>query len=499
MDRRGRILTSTLAVISMMLIPDAHRSVEAAGEPNVGRAWDASERQELLGYARATWHSFESMTGSLGLPSDSLECDDTGEWKPSKRTSPTDIASYVWSTLAARSLNLIDDAETDRRLGATLATLGRLDRDHGFYFNLYDVETGSRVGVGGDKVHPPRPFLSSVDNGWLAASLIMVRNTRPTLRDRADALLGPMNFGFFYVPFDRTDPDKHAGQFHGGFNVDDRSTTAFYGMLNTEPRIVSYIAIAWGQVPAEHYFRLFRTFPEDRGPQMQAPQGESRTYLGVSVFEGHYTYRGLDFVPSWGGSMFEALMVPLFVPEEAWAPRSWGINHPLYVRVQVEQGLEVMNYGYWGFSPSCKPEGGYQTYGVNALGTEVDGYRTYEIPSGSKPKGGTATGPAREGVVTPHASFLALRYSPDQALANLRNLIKVFPVLGPQGFHDSVNVTTGEVSRCVLSLDQGMIMAAIANALADDALRRAFCEGPIEATVRPLLAPEEFTAGNHHP
>jgi hypothetical protein len=498
MNRRRRILASTLAVISMTSILEDSHSIAQAAEPEDVRAWNpsAEEREELLRYARATWHSLEAMTGSLGLPSDILQCDQKGEWKPSKRTSPTDIASYVWSTLAASVLNLIDDAQAERRLGATLSTLERIDRDHGFYFNLYDVETGSSLCVGGDKEHPPRPFLSSVDNGWLAAALMMVRNSRPTLRDRAEALLGPMDFAFFYSAFDPADPDNHAGQIHGGYDVDDRSFTAFYGMLNTEPRIISYIAIARGQVPPEHYYRMFRTFPADRGPKMQVPKGEVRTYLGVPVFEGHYSYRDLDFVPTWGGSMFEALMVTLFVPEEEWAPRSWGVNHPLYVRLQIEQGLKVMRYGFWGFSPSCTPEGGYQTYGVNALGTEVDGYRTFEVASGSKPKRGKVTGPAREGVVTPHASFLALRYAPNQALTNLRALIKTFPIFDSQGFHDSVNVATGEVSRCVLSLDQGMILAAIANALAGDALRRAFTAGPIEATIRPLIDPEEFTAGN---
>ena len=270
-------------------------------------------------------------------------------------------------------------------------------------------------------------------------------------------------------------------------------------MLNTEPRIISYIAIARRQVPPEHYYHLFRTFPLDLGPQRQVPRGVTRSYLGVAVFEGHYDYRGLELVPSWGGSMFEALMVPLFVPEEVWAPRSWGVNHPLYVRAQIEEGLIVRKYGYWGFSPSCTPEGGYQTYGVNNLGSEVDGYLTYEIISGSKPKGGLPVGPAREGVVTPHASFLALRYAPQEAFANLLALTRAFPILDAQGFHDSVNVTTGEVSRRVLSLDQGMILVAIANALADDAMRQAFSEGAIEASIRPLIAPEEFTAGRGRP
>ena len=73
------------------------------------------------------------------------------------------------------------------------------------------------------------------------------------------------------------------------------------------------------------------------------------------------------------------------------------------------------------------------------------------------------------------------------------------PSYTPYGFRDSVNVSSGEVSDCVLALDQGMIMAAIANALADDAMQHAFADGPIEAAIRPLIAREEFTAGAHEP
>ena len=99
------------------------------------------------------------------------------------------------------------------------------------------------------------------------------------------------------------------------------------------------------------------------------------------------------------------------------------------------------------------------------------------------------------GVVTPHASFLALRFAPREALENLRKLKAKFPIYGDYGFMDSVNVSKGVVSDRVLALDQGMIMAAIANALADDAMRQAFVDGPFERILRPLIAPEEFTAG----
>ena len=101
--------------------------------------------------------------------------------------------------------------------------------------------------------------------------------------------------------------------------------------------------------------------------------------------------------------------------------------------------------------------------------------------------------------MTPHASFLALRYRPHESMANLLSLEEKFPIYGPFGFLDSVDVSSGVVANCVLALDQGIIMAAIANALADDALQHAFSDGPVEAAIRPLMAPEEFTAGLAQP
>ena len=61
-------------------------------------------------------------------------------------------------------------------------------------------------------------------------------------------------------------------------------------------------------------------------------------------------------------------------PESNWAPRSWGINHPLHVRAQREHGLVEAGYGYWGFSPSSDPFAGYREYGVDQLGLNPEGY-----------------------------------------------------------------------------------------------------------------------------
>ena len=99
------------------------------------------------------------------------------------------------------------------------------------------------------------------------------------------------------------------------------------------------------------------------------------------------------------------------------------------------------------------------------------------------------------GVVTPHAAFLALRYAPKASLADLASLAHDFPgMFGPLGFRDSVNVGTGRVSDAYLSLDQGIIMAAIGNALGHDMLRKAFSTPEVKAALAPLLALERFGA-----
>ncbi len=234
------------------------------------------------------------------------------------------------------------------------------------------------------------------------------------------------------------------------------------------------------------------------------PVGVMRNYLGVDVFEGHYTYRGMDIVPSWGGSMFEALMVELMVPEAKWGPRSWGVNHPLYVRAQIEHGLQEAQYGYWGFSPSNNPSGGYREYGVDAIGMNTDGYasnndNTYVDYGFGDCRPGQPIPPASaytNGVVTPHATFLALEFAPYAALENMRNLRRDFDVYTDWGFYDAVNVDTGQVSPYYLALDQGMIMAALGNYLRNDRLEFYFTQGEVRQTIRPLLAMERFTAGD---
>jgi len=254
-------------------------------------------------------------------------------------------------------------------------------------------------------------------------------------------------------------------------------------------------------VPPEHYFALWRTFEPncDWSWQEMKPVGEYRDHLGITVFEGTYRYRGLRFVPSWGGDMFEALMPDLLVPEASWAPDSWGRNHPVYVRGQIAHGLEEAGYGHWGFSPSSDPFGGYREYGVDPMGLDPEGYTSdrerTRVDYGFDGCRSGASDPTTfgDGVITPHAVFLALPYAPGAALTELAALRRDFDGYGAGGFYDAVAVRSGTVARRHLALDQGMIMASLGNLLAHDVIRRGFTAGIVERRLRPLLGIEEFT------
>ena len=465
-----------------------------------------SQRQTLQMFASATWQSFVVLTYPSGLPADHISV--TGE--RASYTSPTNIAAYIWSTLVARDAGIITPIEAEARIQQTLQTLACLERHatSGQFYNWYDAATGAKLTVWPPSGKRLYPFLSSVDNGWLATALIMVANALPQLRAQANAILEAMDFGFYY--------DPTVGLLRGGYWPvpsprqvhTNRYTCHHYGALNTETRIASYIGIACGQIPPTHYFKMGRTFPDTCvwNEQEMQPHGVLRNYLGVDVFEGCYSYMGLNLVPSWGGSMFEALMVPLFVPEARWGPQSWGINHPLYVQGQILHGMVEACYGYWGFSPSTNPAGGYREYGVDALGMLADGYASnndntlVDYGFTGRPGRGARLSPPpsayTNGIVTPHAVFLALDFDPEASLANLEKLCQGFDIYGEWGFWDAVNVATGEVSRSVLALDQGMIMMALGNALCHNRPQRYFADGMVEAALRPLLALEEFTVGS---
>ena len=185
-----------------------------------------------------------------------------------------------------------------------------------------------------------------------------------------------------------------------------------------------------------------------------------------------------------------------------WARRSWGGNDPLTVRAQVFHGMEEAGYGYWGFSPANKPEGDYGVWGIDGGGwtrTACHRTRTRRSSTTASPAARMARRtPTRRqsaytnGVVTPHAAFLALRYAPRCDPGEPAEARGGLPgPLREVGLSRSVNVQTKRVSDAYLWLDQGMIMAAL-ESTRGRLLRRAFADRGLERRLRPVIGIERF-------
>jgi hypothetical protein len=302
---RARIAGLAGLVALLLLLPAA----TAAAQPD-----------PLQRYAEGTWASFVAMTDEhTGLPADFVSADGTR----STPTSPTNIGAYLWSAVVAERLGIIRHPETVARLARTLTTLERIKRGQaGQYFNWYDIRTGalSPTTPGGGAA---TPWLSSVDNGWLAVGLRIVASRVPELRTRAQRLFDSMDFSFYYRP------DRNQILFNYTPGAADPQVCC-YNTIVSESRIASYVGIEKGELPPRQYYGPSRAFPDDCGIETK-PVGPTRSYLGQPVFEGALPYAGMLVTPSWGGSRFEALMPSLFVPEERWGPGSWGANHPVTV------------------------------------------------------------------------------------------------------------------------------------------------------------------------
>ena len=527
---RRTLLTGAAAIgLTAGLPAGAAIAAPAFGVPDFGMPLRPPaarfDPRTVVGWAKDTWLSLVAMTDPrTGLPADNIPASLAAADR-SGYTSPTNIGGYLWSAVVASELGLISSRELVRRCRQTLKTLLTMEhhKPSGMYYNWYDEATGDVITTwptDGSRIYP---FASSVDNGWLGAALWVVRNAVPEVRELADRLFNRMRWDMFYDADTAHQGVRPGGLMHGGFYVaeppagfsgytgnhigvgpDVWYTNHHYDTTVSETRITSYLGIMTGQVPAKHYFAMWRTFPEscDWSWQESQPVGRTRTYLGLDVYEGAYSYRGMRIVPGWGGSMFEELMPDVFVPEATWAPRSWGVNHPLHVRAQREHGLVEAGYGVWGFSPSSNPDGGYREYGVDALGLNPEGYFSDQERTNYDPGFGTcreATNPHPDfgdGVATPHASFLAMQYEPRQAYTNLAKLQNAYDGYGDGGFFDAIASASGTVARRYLSLDQAMIMGAVGNVLARDVVRRAFATRTVERRLRPVLAMERFGAGS---
>jgi len=237
-----------------------------------------------------------------------------------------------------------------------------------------------------------------------------------------------------------------------GFNVDHAmQDNGTYDLLATEARLASFIAIAKGDAPPEHWFRL------------------SRRLTSIEKNE---------VLLSWGGTIFEYLMPLLFMSRYD----NTLLSHTYEQVVNWQKDYGSLRHKPWGFSES----------GYNILSLELH----YQYRAFGAPGLGLRRGLAEDYVVAPYASLLAMMIQPADALKNLEAL-RQEGAFGTNGFYESVDYTPGHLNgdgkeekavvKMYMAHHQGMSMLAMINVLRDNFIQHLFHSHPLVQACELLL------------
>jgi cyclic beta-1,2-glucan synthetase len=125
--------------------------------------------------ARRTWNFFENFVG----PQDHWLPPDHYQESPGQiiahHTSPSNIGLFLTSAIGAYDLGYFDQLGVAARLETTINTLTQMERHRGHFLNWYNTQT----------LEPLKPrYVSTVDSGNLAISLIIVSQTCKTITEK---------------------------------------------------------------------------------------------------------------------------------------------------------------------------------------------------------------------------------------------------------------------------------------------------------------------------
>ncbi|MGZ8513671.1 MAG: GH36-type glycosyl hydrolase domain-containing protein [Candidatus Limnocylindrales bacterium] len=262
------------------------------------------------------------------------------------------------------------------------------------------------------------------------------------IADQAQRLFQQMDFSFLF------DPTRKL--FSIGYQVADGTLDpSYYDLLASEARLASFLAIAKGDVDADHWFRL----------------GRALTPVG----------RGSALI-SWSGSMFEYLMPALVMRAH---PRS--LMDQTYRLVVARQISYATGRGVpWGISESA----------FNARDVE----KVYQYSSFGIPGLGLKRGLNEDLVIAPYATGLAAMVEPEAAVRNFKRLSQA-GAAGTFGFREALDYTTrrlpeGASVAVVMSYmahHQGMLLVAIGNVLNQSAMVERFHADPVVKATELLL------------
>ncbi len=226
-----------------------------------------------------------------------------------------------------------------------------------------------------------------------------------------------------------------------GYNVTEhRRDQGFYDLLASEARLGSYVAIAQGTLPEEHWFALGRLLT---------------------------TWNHQTTLLSWSGSMFEYLMPLLVMPtfKETLLDRTYETAVARQISYGQERGVP------WGIS-----ESGYNTTDVN-LNYQ---YRAFGVPGL-----GLKRGLVDDLVIAPYASTMALMVFPEKACENLQRMHGE-GWEGAYGFYEAIDFTPSRISggqssaiiRSYMAHHHGMSFLALSYLLHDRLMPKRFSSHP---------------------
>ncbi|MDZ4242654.1 MAG: glucoamylase family protein [Candidatus Omnitrophota bacterium] len=251
--------------------------------------------------------------------------------------------------------------------------------------------------------------------------------------------------------------DKSTHLLSIGYNVSEHKVDrGCYDLLASEARFCSFVAIAQGRMPQDHWFKLGRM---------------------IAKFEGD------PVLVSWGGSMFEYLM-PLLVMS-TYEGSLLDQTYKAAVSGQILYGAK--NNIPWGISESAY--------------NKIDANMVYQYHSFGVPGIGFKRGLADDLVVAPYASMLALMVEPEKACENLERL-SAEGAGGVYGLYEAIDYTaarlapdeTRAIVKCYMAHHQGMSLLALSSVLLGRPMQRRFLAEPMFKSAEFLLQERVPTA-----
>ena len=284
------------------------------------------------------------------------------------------------------------------------------------------------------------PLTQALNDSASAAESVIHRLM--ALAELSKAMFDAMEFGFLF------DPSRQLLSI--GYRGGDGSLDSnFYDLLASEARLASFIAIAKGDLPAKHWFRLGRTLTP---------------------------INGSSCLISWSGSMFEYLMPSLVMR----SPAGSLLDQTDRLAVWRQKNYGVQLGVPWGISESA----------YNARDIE----QTYQYSGFGVPDLGYKRGLGDSTVVAPYATGLAAMIDPNAAAHNFERMAGI-GAYGDYGWYEALDYTPARlpdgvkvvIIRAYMAHHQAMTIVGIANALHDGRMRTRFHAEPIMRAAELLL------------